>query len=112
MSRRNFVKIPFLSGHIGDQQVEEIFLNNTRIAIMASPEVERPITSPSNPVLSPHGLSPGNAGPAATRPSPGSSTSRKVVTFDHGLSASVDVDRKSIPPSSHYHSAKHKFNFS
>ena len=60
---------------------------------MASPEVERPITSPSNPVLSPHGLSPGNAGPAATRPSPGSSTSRKVVTFDHGLSASVDVDR-------------------
>ena len=77
---------------------------------MASPEVERPITSPSNPVLSPHGLSPGNAGPAATRPSPGSSTSRKVVTFDHGLSASVDVDRKSIPPSSHYHSAKHKFN--
>ena len=51
---------------------------------MASPEVERPRASPSNPVLSPHGLSPRAAGPSTARLSPGSNTSRKVVTFDQG----------------------------
>ena len=55
---------------------------------MASPEVERPMTSPSNPVLSPHGLSPGGTRPSTSTSvlhSPGSGASRKVVTFDQCL---------------------------
>ena len=60
---------------------------------MASPEVERPRASPSNPVLSPHGLSPRAAGPSAAHLSPGSNTSRKVVTFDQYLDPKRDSDR-------------------
>ena len=60
---------------------------------MASPEVERPMASPSNPVLSPHGLSPGAAGPSSTHHSPGSNTSRKFVTFDQCLDPKKENDR-------------------
>ena len=60
---------------------------------MASPEVERPRASPSNPVLSPHGLSPGAGAPSSTHPSPGGNTSRKVVTFDQCLDPMKDEDR-------------------
>ena len=57
---------------------------------MASPEVERPMTSPSNPVLSPHGLSPGpGGGSSKSSVLPSSSTSRKVVTFDQRLEPNV-----------------------
>ena len=76
---------------------------------MASPEVERPMASPSNPVLSPHGLSPGAAGTSATLSSPSSNTSRKVVTFDHCLNPKEDENRESTYPNSGsivYH--KHK----
>ena len=65
---------------------------------MASPEVERPMASPSNPVLSPHGLSPGTAGSSATLPSPGSNTSRKVVTFDQCIDPSADGNRELAYP--------------
>ena len=65
---------------------------------MASPEVERPMTSPSNPVLSPHGLSPGgpvtSAVGSATLPSPSNNTSRKVVTFDQCLEPTELCDRE------------------
>lgn len=60
---------------------------------MASPEVERPRASPSNPVLSPHGLSPGAGAPSSTHPSPSGNTSRKVVTFDQCLDPMKDEDR-------------------
>ena len=67
---------------------------------MASPEVERPMASPSNPVLSPHGLSPGAATTSATLSSPSSNTSRKVVTFDHCLNPNEDGNRETIHPNS------------
>ena len=76
---------------------------------MASPEVERPMASPSNPVLSPHGLSPGTAGPSATHSSPGNNTSRKVVTFDHCIDPNGEGNREcSYPNSGSFVYQKHK----
>ena len=65
---------------------------------MASPEVERPMASPSNPVLSPHGLSPVAAGTSAALSSPSSNNSRKVVTFDHCVNPSEEGDREPTYP--------------
>ena len=69
---------------------------------MASPEVERPMTSPSNPVLSPHGLSSGPGGGSSTSSVlPSSSTSRKVVTFDQRLEPNVGDYEPSVGHTGH-----------
>ena len=63
---------------------------------MASPEVERPMASPSNPVLSPHAISPrpsGGTSPVVLPPS-SSNTSRKVVTFHQCLDPNVLGERR------------------